>query len=183
MARRRKGPDLRSIKGRIAEALVESMFRRALYRMTRFGRESDLRGMLKLGKDDDFVPDFLALKENLGSRDAPRVYGTFMIEVKYRADLPRYLALQERGGAKSLLAKSKAKWPNLYVIFVTDRPGEGRSCFQALDVSAYEPGGPVTTRPLYEMQALDIYPNNVIEHEELTRQLFGLLASLSAPSR
>jgi hypothetical protein len=46
-------------------------------------------------------------------------------------------------------------------------------------VSAYEPGGPVTTRALYEMQALDIYPNNVIEHEELTRQLFGLLPSLS----
>ena len=146
--------------------------------MTRFGRETDLRGMLRPGKDAEFVPDFLALKGDLARRDAPGVYQTFMIEVKYRADLARYLAIQERGGAKSRLAKSKAKWPNLYVIFVTDRPGEGRSCFQALDVSAYEPGGPVTTRPLYEMQALDIYPNNVIEHEELTRQLFGLLSSL-----
>jgi hypothetical protein len=181
VAHRRRPPDLRPIKGRIAEALVESMFRRALYRMTRFGRESDLRGMLRLGKDDDFVPDFLVLKENLGGREAPRVYQTFMIEVKYRADLPRYLALQERRGARSLLAKGKAQWPNLYVIFVTDRPGEGRSGFQALDVSAYEPGGPITTRPLYEMQALDIYPNNVIEHEELAKQLFGALAAL-APS-
>jgi hypothetical protein len=177
VARRRRGPDLRSIKGRIAEALVESMFRRALYRMTRFGRESDIRGMLKFGKDEDFVPDFLALKGDLARRDAPGVYQTFLIEVKYRADLARYLALQERAGAKSPLAKSKAKWPNLYVIFVTDRPGEGRSGFQVLEVSAYEPGGPVTTRPLYEMPALDIYPNNVIEHEELAKQLFGLLSS------
>ncbi|MEK6666209.1 MAG: hypothetical protein AAB016_07755 [candidate division NC10 bacterium] len=183
MARRRRSLDLDGIKGRIAEALVESIFRRALYRMTRFGKESDLRGILKLGKDEDFAPDFFALKENLALREAPGVYQTFMIEVKYRADLPRYLALQERGGAKSLLAKSKAKWPNLYVIFVTDRPGEGRSCFQALELRSYEPGGPVKTEPLYEMPALEIYPNNVIEHEELVRQLFGLLASLSAPSR
>jgi hypothetical protein len=153
------------------------MFRRALYRMSRFGRESDLRGMLRPGKDEDFVPDFLALKGDLARRDAPGVYRTFMIEVKYRSDLARYLALQERGGERSPLAKSKATWPNLYVIFVTDRPGEGHSCFQALDLRSYEPGGPVNTQPLYEVQALEIYPNNVIEHEELARQLFGLLSS------
>ena len=179
MARRRNRPDLGYIKGRIAEALVESMFRRALYRMTRFGRESDPRGIPKLLKDVDFVPDFLALKENLGRREEPGMYQTFLIEAKYRSDLDRYLALQERGGEKSPLARSKAKWPNLYVIFVTDRPGAGRSCFQALDLRAFEPGGPVTTRPLYEIQALDIYPNNVIEHEELAKQLFGLLLAFS----
>ena len=146
--------------------------------MARFGRESDLRGMLRPGKGEDFAPDFLALKGNLTRRDAPGVYQTFMVEVKYRSDLARYLALQERGGEKSQLAKSKAKWPNLYVIFVTDRPGDGRSCFQALDLNSYEPGGRVTTQPLYEIGALEIYPNNVIEHEELARQLFGLLSSL-----
>ncbi len=154
------------------------MFRRALYRMTRFGRAGDPRRMLWPGKGEDFTPDFLALKGNLTRRDAPGVYQTFMIEVQYRSDLARYLALQERGGEKSQLAKSKARWPNLYVIFVTDRPGDGRSCFQALDVRSYEPGGPVNTQPLYEIQALEIYPNNVIEHEELARQLFGLLSSL-----
>jgi hypothetical protein len=37
--------DLNNIKGRIAEALVESIFRRAEFKMTRFGRESDLRGV------------------------------------------------------------------------------------------------------------------------------------------
>jgi hypothetical protein len=44
--------DLNNIKGRIAEALVESIFRRAEFKMTRFGRESDLCGMMKSGKDD-----------------------------------------------------------------------------------------------------------------------------------
>jgi hypothetical protein len=176
---RRRSVDLRSIKGRLAETLVESIFRRALYRMTRFGRESDPRGILRLGRDEDFVPDFLALKGDLARRDAPGVYQTFTIEVKYRADLDRYLGLQQRGGENSPLAKSKSKWPNLYVVFVTDRPGEGRSCFQALDARSYAPGEPVKTQPLYEIAALEIYPNNVIEHEELARQLFGLLSSLS----
>jgi hypothetical protein len=35
--------DLNNIKARIAEALVESIFRRTEFKMTRFGRESDLR--------------------------------------------------------------------------------------------------------------------------------------------
>ncbi len=54
--------DLNNIKGRIDEALVESIFRRAEFKMTRFGRESDLRGMMKTGKDESFTPDFLAMK-------------------------------------------------------------------------------------------------------------------------
>jgi len=127
MASPRQNVDLSGIKGRIAEALVESIFRRAKYKMTRFGKESDLRGMLKAGKDDEFVPDFLALKEGLVGREAPGVYYTFMIEVKYRSDLSRYLALQKRAGEDSVFARSKAKWPNLYIIFVTDHPdGDGR---------------------------------------------------------
>ncbi len=31
--------------------------------LTQFGRESDLRGMLKAGKDESFSPDFLAMKD------------------------------------------------------------------------------------------------------------------------
>ena len=108
---RKRSLDL--IKGRIAEALVESIFRRALFRMTRFGMESDLRGMLKVGKDEDFAPDFLALKESRVA-EAPGVYHTFMIEVKYRRDLSRYLEVQSRKGNESVFAKSKAKWPNLF---------------------------------------------------------------------
>lgn len=64
--------DLSNIKGRIAETLVESIFRRAEFKMTRFGRESDLRGMLKFGKDESFSPDFLAMKEIRGEGSPPR---------------------------------------------------------------------------------------------------------------
>jgi hypothetical protein len=74
--------DLNNIKGRIAEALVESIFRRAEFKMTRFGRESDLRGMMKAGRDESFTQDFLVMKEvEAVSRG---VYQTHMIELKYR---------------------------------------------------------------------------------------------------
>jgi len=53
---------------------VESIFRRAKFQMTRFGRESDLRGMLKAGRDESFTPDFLAMKEVVA--DSPGVYET-----------------------------------------------------------------------------------------------------------
>jgi hypothetical protein len=176
MASRGSRVDLRGIKGRIAEALVESVFRRAKYKMTRFGKESDLRGMLKVGKDEDLAPDFLALKEGSGSRETPGIYYTFMIEVKYRSDLSRYLARQSHEGKDSLFAKSKVKWPNLYIVFVTDHPEERRSCFQALDLRAYEPGEPVKTAELHEIEQFQIFSNNVKEHEELAKQIFGLLS-------
>jgi hypothetical protein len=58
MAPRRRRADLSGIKGRIAEALVESIFTRAKYKMARFRRESDLRGILKVGRDEDLAPAF-----------------------------------------------------------------------------------------------------------------------------
>ena len=170
---RKRSLDL--IKGRIAEALVESIFRRALFRMTRFGMESDLRGMLKVGKDEDFAPDFLALKESRVA-EAPGVYHTFMIEVKYRRDLSRYLEVQSRKGNESVFAKSKAKWPNLFLIFVTDDPEEGRSCFQVLDLRSYTPGRAVKTAELHGIEQFQIFPNTVREYEGLARQIFGVLA-------
>ncbi len=176
MAPRKRTVDLDGIKGRIAEALVESIFRRARYRMVRCGKESDLPGTFKAGKDEDLAPDFFALKERTLSRETPGVYHTFMIEVKYRSDLPRYLALQEREGGRSVLARSKAKWPNLHIVFVTDHPEEGRSCFQALDLASYEPGDPVKTQELHEAEPFQIFPHNARDHEELAKNLFGLIA-------
>lgn len=178
MAPRGRKVDFGGIKGRIAEALVESIFTRAKYKMARFGRESDLRGILKVGRDEDLAPDFLALKEGLVGREAPGTYHTFMIEVKYRSDLSRYLVLQNRAGKDSVFAKSKVKWPNLCFIFVTDNPEEGRSCFQVLDLGSYQPGEPVETKELHQMGEFQIHPNNVREHEELARKLFGFLSDL-----
>lgn len=171
--------DLSGIKGRIAEALVESIFRRARYKMTRFGKESDLRGMLKVGKDEDFAPDFFALKEGPMGEEAPGVYHTFMIEVKYRWDLSRYLARQAHEGKDSLFVKSKIKWPNLFIIFVTDRPEEGRSCFQVVDLRSYEAGEPATTQELHEVKQFQIFPHNVKDHEELVKNIFGFLSDFS----
>src|SRR3990172_9467195 len=103
--------DLNNIKGRIAEALVESIFRRAEFKMTRFGRESDLRGMMKVGRDDSFPPDFLAMKEVVGGRESRGVYQTHMIEVKYRSNLVRYLAREKERGEESELVPAQEKWP------------------------------------------------------------------------
>ena len=101
--------DLNNIKGRVAEALVESIFQRALFKMTRFGRESDLRGMMKTGRDESFSPDFLAMKEVVG--DSHGVYQTHMIEVKYRSNLVRYLEEEKKKRGKSELVPAKEKWP------------------------------------------------------------------------
>ena len=49
------------LKGRIAEAFVESIFRRAGYTVSRVGRESQVHRLVKLGADE-FLPDFLVRK-------------------------------------------------------------------------------------------------------------------------
>lgn len=170
--------DLSNIKGRIAEALVESIFRRAEFKMTRFGRESDLRGMLKTGKDETFSPDFLAMKELAGKQDARGVYQTHMIEVKYRSNLVRYLMEEKKHGKKSFLVAAKERWPNLCLVFVTDHAGEDRSCFQALELSTFEPGKFLRTVDLHEIKRFDLYRQNVQQHEELAKKIFGLLAEI-----
>ncbi len=175
--------DLNNIKGRIAEALVESIFRRAEFKMTRFGRESDLRGMLKTGKDESFSPDFLAMKEIAGEGETRGVYQTHMIEVKYRSNLVSYLAQEKKRGGKSELAQAKEKWPNLCLVFVTENAGAERSCFQALDLSSYEPGKFLRTVDLHEIRRFDLFPQNVDQHEDLARKLFGLLSEIKAGIR
>jgi len=170
--------DLNNIKGRIAEALVESIFRRAEFKMTRFGRESDLRGMMKTGKDESFTPDFLVMKEVLGDEKTRGMYQTHMVEVKYRSNLGSYLLQQRRELKDSDFAKAKEKWPNLCVVFVTDRPSEMRSCFQALDLSDYEAGKHFKTVALYEVERFRIFQHNVKQHEELARKMFGLLSEI-----
>ena len=149
--------------------------------MTRFGRESDLRGMLKEGRDESFSPDFLAMKEIENTRDERGIYQTHMIEVKYRSNLVRYLEQEKKAGNRSVLATARDKWPNLCVVFVTDHPGENRSCFQALDLSAFEPGAFIRTVALHEIRRLDLFSQNIHQHEDLAKKLFGLLGEMSPP--
>jgi len=102
-----------------------------------------------------------------------------MIEVKYRSNLVRYLAQEKKEGEKSHLIPAKEKWPHLCLVFVTDHAGDNRSCFQALDISTFEPGRFLRTVDLYEIRRFDLFPQNVDQHEELAKKLFGLLGEMN----
>ena len=164
--------DIDALKGRIAEALVEGIFRRAEYHVALVGRESRVQQLIKLGKDQ-FLPDFLVWKSVAQpGRDRP-LHRMISIEVKYRADISEYLRLYFSADFSSIADH----WPNLYLVFVTDHPEEGRSCFQVIDLWQYSPDGPMVTFDLAHVSELDIYRKNVEEHEGLAKQIFPLLNS------
>jgi hypothetical protein len=154
------------LKGRIAEALVEAMFRRAGYAVSRSGRESQVQRLFKPGADQ-FLPDF-TIRKPIKLPDSDRPLHQFVqIEVKYRADISRFLKLH----AAALFEHAK-DWPDLYVILVTDKPERERSCFQVLTGNTAAP----TTCDLYAVRDLNIYPSTVREFEELGTKIFGLMA-------
>src|SRR5207249_6312500 len=155
---------LKTLKGRVAEALVESIFRDAHYYVARTGRESSVIRLPR--KDSDDLPDFLVWRpaENLGLD----LHQLFMVEVKYRSDLADFFRF---GGAEKL-ANAKQRWPDLYFVFVTDHPAAGRSCFQAMCLRDYTPGEEAQLVDLHRLSALGIWTSNVEEHERLARRLF-----------
>jgi hypothetical protein len=157
--------DVNNLKGRIAEALVEGILRRAGYQVALVGRESRVQHLLKVGPDE-FMPDLLAWKP------VGLLHRLVAIEVKYRAHIEKYL-LQD--AAK--LSKAVEQWPALYCIFVTDNPEEGRSCFQAIDLHQLLPEKPVEMIDLHDASKLDIWRPNVEEHESFVHLLFRSLNS------
>jgi len=158
--------DLQEVKSRIAEALVESIFRRARYEITRLTREAM---PLRVGRED-FSPDFRVARE-LESGDLRE----FLVEVKYRPAIEQYLSVENQRGDKSIFLMARHKWPNLYFVFVTDRPGPGRSCFQAVSFQSHEASAPFATVDLAEDKKLGLFRHNVEDHEELLRHIFTLL--------
>ncbi len=173
--------NLNTLKGRIGEAFVESVFRQAKYRVSRLGRESQLQHMFK-NRNTEFLPDFLVWKEVDTSPDGVPLHRLLCVEVKYRANVRDYL---RRSGA-GLLSHVEKHWPELYVIFVTDHPDEGRSCFQLLHIRESDPDIPLATIDLHEAPTLGIDKEVVEEHTALVRQLFAPLRSPLAdkePSR
>jgi hypothetical protein len=168
--------DLSTLKGRIAEALVESIFRQAGYTVSRLGRESHVQRLVKVGADE-FLPDFLMWKAS-DEPGAAGLYRLLTVEAKYRADLGAYLRLE----AVDCLSEAKTNWPDLYFVFVTDDPEDGRSCFQAVCLRDYTPGTEPVTVDLHRLPALDIYRGTVEQHEKLARALFVTLGgSFSRP--
>ena len=160
------------LKGRMAEALVEAVFKRARYTVARVGRETQMPALVRSGRAE-FMPDFVvwrALDEpSLGHHS----YRLVAIEVKYRADLEDYL----RRDSPSRSAEVAQQWPELYEIIVTDRPQSGRSCFQAVAFETLRTGEPFRTVDLTEVKEFGLFPHNIEDHEELVRRIFELLTS------
>lgn len=161
--------DLSDLKGRIAEALVESIFRQAGYTVSRLGRESHVQRLVKVGADE-FLPDFLMWKP-AEEPEAAGLYRLITVEAKYRANLGAYL----RYDAEQCFSEAKRNWPDLYFVLVTDDPQDGRSCFQAVCLRDYEDGTNPTTVDLHCLPGLRIFPTTVAEHEKVARALFATL--------
>jgi len=160
--------DLLEIKGRIAVALVEAIFRRAGFALApvvhaevapRQGRE-------------DLIPDFQATLPAAvdGPSLAPRV-----VEVRYRPQVGQYLLIEAQRGPHSLFTVAKRQWPSLMFVFVTDHPEAGRSCFQVVDLGPWVAGSAVAALDLHAHDELQIFRQNVEEHETLLRRMFALL--------
>jgi hypothetical protein len=163
------------LKGRMAEALIEAVFKRAKYTVARVVRETPIPALVRTGRSE-FMPDFVvwrALDEpGLGHHS----YRLLAVEVKYRADLEDYL----RRDSPSRSAEVARQWPELYEIIVTDRPQSGRSCFQAVHVSTLPAGLTPVTLDLHLVPGLDIYRRTVEEYEGLVREIFPVLGSHDA---
>jgi hypothetical protein len=156
--------DLYETKSRIAEALVESIFRRARYQLRSF--RSTNTSPLRLGRED-FSPNFYvsSLDDDHGEE--------FLVEVKYRPFIDQFISLENKRGHSSVFMLARRHWPSLYFILVTDHAESGRSCFQSITFSPSNP--PFTTVDLVDLKDLGIFQHNVEDHEELLRRIFGLL--------
>lgn len=164
--------DISGLKGRIGEALAESILRQSGYKVSRLGRESQVQQLLKTGASE-FLPDFLIWKPVDQSRDGVPLHRLLSVEVKYRSNVEEYL----RRYGDELISRVGEQWRELYVVFVTDHPDLGRSCFQVLDLQESVPDAPLGTVDLHEARVFGISKSVIEEHERLVRQLFSPLNS------
>jgi hypothetical protein len=158
--------DLLEAKSRIAEALVESIFRRARYRVSRFQPE---QFPLRFGRED-FSPDFRASLET-GTGEPFEV----LLEVKYRPHIDQFISVENQRGDRSVFLMARRQWPKLYFVLVTEHPEPGRSGFQVISFAEYQPGAPFKTVDLTDLPELGIFRNNVEDHEALVASIFELL--------
>ena len=156
--------DLYDTKSRIAEAFVESIFRRARFHVI------PVRGAqsLRIGHED-FSPTFsIAAEEGAEPQH--------LVAVKYRPSIEQFTALENQRRDSSIYMLARRQWPNLVFIVITDHPGEGRSCFQAVAFGNGS-GRPQSTLDLVHLGELRIFPNNVEDHERLLLRCYGLLGA------
>ena len=160
--------DLLEAKSRIAEALVESIFRRARYQIRAFDPE---HVPLRFGRED-FSPDFVVSPASDGGSPPD-----LLVEVKYRPSVDQFLSVENQRGERSVFEFARRQWPALYFVLVSDHPEPGRSCFQALRLRDLPVGGPFRSVDLDQLSELKIYHANVEDHEVLVRRIFALLAT------
>jgi hypothetical protein len=158
--------DLQDIKGRIAVALVESIFRRAGFAL---GPVPAPEPSARPGREE-LSPDFAVHRGGSAGTRAPRP-----VEVRYRSQIGQYLAIEGQRGANSVFALAKRQWPDLLFVFVTDHPEPGRSGYQAVDLTDWAVGQAVRAVDLATHPELAVYPQNVEEHEQLLRRMVALL--------
>jgi hypothetical protein len=152
------------LKTRIAEALVEAMFLRGGFAVSRSGPEG--------GDGDEFVPDFMTTKTIVRPDSDRPLHQLIPVAVKYAQDVPAFL--RERAVE---FAQWAIPWPSLCLVVVSESPESGRSCFQVVELA----DGGETTRDLDKVPILDIYPSTVREYEQLVRKLFRLLDRRESP--
>lgn len=164
--------DVNCLKGRFAEAFVESIFRRAGYHVARAGRESQVQGLMRRGAAE-FTPDFLLWRK----AGEPNLHRLLAVEVKYRSSVSRFLADE----VTQLAERVRDQWPDLYCVVVTDTPEDGRSCFQGFSLRDQADGnGVIELVDLHRLSELDIFATTVSEYEGLVRATFGLLNHAAA---
>jgi len=160
--------DLLEVKSRIAEALVESIFRRARYDVAPYRASAS---PLRFGRED-FSPDFRIKQPNAEAGDREH-----LVEVKYRPSVDQFISVENQRGERSIFLLARRQWPALYFILVTERPEPGRSCFQAVVFETLRTGEPFRTVDLTEVKEFGLFPHNIEDHEELVRRIFELLTS------
>src|SRR4029453_15503238 len=140
--------DLLEVKSRIAEALVESIFRRARYQIRPFRNPTS---PLRFGRED-FSPDFRVTAEAESADEAE-----FLIEVKYRPSAFQFVSVENQRGERSIFYMARGQCANLYFILVTARPESGHSCFQAIAFGSMRPGEPFRTVDLVGLKGLRLF--------------------------
>jgi hypothetical protein len=161
--------DLLEVKSRIAEALVESIFRRARYALEPYRVDSM---PLRLGREN-FSPDFRIRNEGEDGREQQA-----LIEVKYRSSVDQFISVENQRGDRSVFFTARRQWPDLCFVFVTDRPQPGRSSFQALSFRDHPAEQPFETVDLVALERFSIFPHNIADHEELLRRIYALLVAV-----
>ena len=158
--------DLLEARSRVAEALVESIFRRARFRVDPFHNEHP---PLRVGRED-FSPDFRAVQKLEDGTER-----AVLVAVKYRPSIEQFLSVESQRGDRSVFLLARRQWSSLYFVLVTDRPEPGRSSFQAIALGAHHAGQPFRAVDLIDQAELMIFPNNVEDHDVLGRRIFDLL--------